>query len=139
MNPLKVFVYGTLKPEEVNYHLYCAGKVVEEKKAIAYGQLFNLPLGYPAMTLGNSQIHGYLLTFAHRGVLHLLDELEDYQEYRSPEENEYNRQQLAIYTLVGQSLGLAWVYLMTPQQVQHHSGILLPSGSWSGSINNCVL
>ncbi len=30
---LRVFVYGTLKPGEANYQKYCAGKVVEAKRA----------------------------------------------------------------------------------------------------------
>ncbi|NET53980.1 MAG: gamma-glutamylcyclotransferase, partial [Merismopedia sp. SIO2A8] len=42
----KVFVYGTLKPGEVNYDQYCASKVVEEIRAIAFGELFDLPIGY---------------------------------------------------------------------------------------------
>jgi gamma-glutamylcyclotransferase (GGCT)/AIG2-like uncharacterized protein YtfP len=75
LNNLNVFVYGTLKPEEVNYQRYCAGKVVEEKRAIAFGQLFDLPLGYPAMTLGESPVQGYLLTLADPTVLSILDEI----------------------------------------------------------------
>ncbi|NEP00331.1 MAG: gamma-glutamylcyclotransferase [Symploca sp. SIO2E9] len=127
----KVFVYGTLKPGEVNYEQYCASKVVEEIKAIAFGQLFNLPIGYPAMTLGYSIIEGFVLTFAEHGVLRLLDELEDYEPQRKPEENEYNRHLIETYSLEGKILGLAWVYLMRAEQVQLQGGVLLPSGFWS--------
>jgi Uncharacterized conserved protein len=131
---LKVFVYGTLKPGESNYQRYCAGKVVEEIEAIAFGQLFNLPLGYPAMTLGDNSVHGYLLTFAEPGMLTLLDELEDYDSHRMPEENEYNRQKIEAYHPRGQSLGLAWVYLMTFEQVERLEGVMVSSGSWIGDI-----
>ena len=105
---------------------------MEEKRAIACGQLYHLPpLGYPAMTLGESQVQGFLLTFAEPSILSYLDQLEDYDPNRRPEENEYNRQQIEIYDLAGQSLGLAWAYLMMPLQVQPLEGVLIPSGWWS--------
>ncbi|HEY9596954.1 MAG TPA: gamma-glutamylcyclotransferase [Cyanophyceae cyanobacterium] len=130
MNHVKVFVYGTLKPGEINYQRYCVGKVVEAQEAIAYGQLFDLSLGYPAMTLGENPVQGCLLTFADPAILSALDELEDYNPHRALEENEYYRQQIETYNLAGQSLGMAWVYLMTPEQVQHLDGVLITSGCW---------
>jgi gamma-glutamylcyclotransferase (GGCT)/AIG2-like uncharacterized protein YtfP len=87
------------------------------------------------MTLGESPVHGYLLTLADPTVLSILDGLEDYDPNRMAEENEYNRQQIEIYDLSGQPLGLAWVYLMTSKLVQRLGGILIPSGWWSSSIN----
>ena len=136
MNTLNVFVYGTLKPGEANYQRYCAGKVVEEQSAIAFGQLYDLPLGYPAMTHGESPVQGFLLTFADPSVLTALDELEDYNPNRLPQENEYERQQIEIYNLSAQSLGRAWVYLMTPDRVQRLGGVLLRSGWWSAYVNS---
>lgn len=131
LNTLKVFVYGTLKPGEANYQHYCEGKVVEEQSAIAFGQLYDLPLGYPAMTPGESPVRGFLLTFADPSVLTALDELEDYHANRLPQDNEYERQQIEIYNLSAQSLGRAWVYLMTSEQVQRLGGVLMRSGCWS--------
>lgn len=128
---LKVFVYGTLKPGEINYQRFCAGKVVEEKKAIAQGHLFALPFGYPAMTPGDAKVQGYLLTFADPEVLQALDLLEDYHQERSPEQNEYNRQLIATFNLSGELLETAWAYLMNPALVRRYGGIFLPSGSWS--------
>ena len=128
---LKVFVYGTLKPGEVNYNLYCAGKVVEAKKAIAFGELFDLPLGYPAMIPGKNPVQGFLLTFADPSMLRVLDALEDYDPYRVAAENEYNRQQIEIYDLTRETLGIAWAYLMTFEQVKHFQGSPIPSGCWS--------
>ncbi len=136
MDNLKIFVYGTLKPGETNYQRYCTGKVVEAKRAIAFGQLFDLPLGYPAMTIGDSPVQGFLLTFADPNVLSILDELEDYDPQRLPEENEYYRQEIDIYSPTDQALGLAWVYLMTSKQVQYLEGIPIPSGWWSGYVDN---
>lgn len=53
---VRVFVYGTLKPGEANYKRYCAGKVIDVKIALVQGKLFALPMGYPAMTLGDRQV-----------------------------------------------------------------------------------
>ncbi|MEW6499280.1 MAG: gamma-glutamylcyclotransferase [Cyanobacteriota bacterium] len=133
----KVFVYGTLKPGEFYYPRYCAGKVVEEKPAIAMGQLYHLPpLGYPAMIPGENQVQGFLLTLANAATLSHLDELEDYEPHRQPEDNEYNRYPIEIYDLMGKSLGMAWAYFMTLEKVQYYQGILISSGCWSGSVVN---
>lgn len=129
-NHIKVFVYGTLKPGESNYQRYCVGKVVQEQPAIAFGELFDLPVGYPAMTPGDTPIRGFLLTFADPTILSALDELEDYHPHRTPEENEYYRQQIEIYNQTKQSLGLAWVYLMNQERVKHLGGNPISSGWW---------
>jgi gamma-glutamylcyclotransferase (GGCT)/AIG2-like uncharacterized protein YtfP len=131
---LKVFVYGTLKPGEVNYSRYCAGKVVEAQKAYTYGKLFALPMGYPAMTKGNTRVYGYLLSFTDSNILSQLDQLEDYHPKRAAAENEYNRQKIEIYSLQGESLGEAWAYLMDINQVYQMGGVLQTDGWWSGYI-----
>lgn len=137
---LKVFVYGTLKPGEENYSKYCAGKVVKTLPAFAMGKLFALPQGYPAMTLGDSAVYGYLLSFGDYEVLNDLDELEDYQPSRQKSKNLYNRQQIEIFHLKDDvttlhqyrdSLGLAWAYLMEASLVYQFGGIP-QDGSWSG-------
>jgi gamma-glutamylcyclotransferase (GGCT)/AIG2-like uncharacterized protein YtfP len=133
--PFKVFVYGTLKPGEVNYDRYCAGKIIEATEAIAFGELFDLPLGYPAMTAGERPVRGYLLTFADPSLLASLDRLEDYDSKRLPEDNEYQRQPIDTFDLTGKPLGRAWTYLMSPQRVQHHNGVFLPSGVWRERLN----
>jgi gamma-glutamylcyclotransferase (GGCT)/AIG2-like uncharacterized protein YtfP len=132
---IKVFVYGTLKPGEANYQKYCAGKVVEATEAYTWGQLYNLSVGYPAMTEGNSKVKGVLLTFDNAAILKNLDELEDYDEMRSPELNEYYRKQIAIYCFSGEFLGQAWGYLMTLAKVKQLGGVIFPSESWTGFYN----
>lgn len=127
---IRIFVYGTLKPGHKNYRRYCLGKVVEEIKAIAFGQLFALSAGYPAMTLGDRQIQGFLLTFENPTILEHLDRLEGFDPKRPSLQNEYQRQEIEIYNPIGQPLGSAWVYLMTPKQVSQKGGLPLPSGSW---------
>ncbi|MEJ6481457.1 gamma-glutamylcyclotransferase [Nostoc punctiforme UO1] len=129
---VRVFVYGTLKPGEANYKKYCAGKVVDVKRAFVKGKLFALPMGYPAMTLGNSKVYGYLLSFPNPKILNELDVLENYQPFRQPAENLYNRQIIEVYEPQSLSLGWALVYLMALEQVEQLGGLLQPDGWWSG-------
>lgn len=137
LNIVNVFVYGTLKPGEANYQKYCADKVLTVQSAIAHGELFALPFNYPAMTLGNSIVQGFLLSFPSSAqlttsVLNELDWLEGYDPYSEDQNNEYNRQSIATYNLNFAPLTTAWAYLMTPEQVQACGGVCLPDGWWSG-------
>ena len=131
---LRVFVYGTLKPDEANYQKYCAGKVLDATPAIALGELFALPMGFPAMTLGDRPVYGYLLSFTNPEILMALDELEDYQPARDSSENLYYRQMIEIYDQHGRSLGCAWVYLMTKESVCQLEGVVLTDGCWNGKL-----
>ncbi|OYQ64360.1 hypothetical protein B9G53_12135 [Pseudanabaena sp. SR411] len=126
-----VFVYGTLKPNEANYAEYCAGKAITQQQAIAYGKLFALPMGYPAMTVGNAQVHGYLLSFPDASILESLDELEDYQSDRASHENLYNRRLIEVFDLQGEALGMAWAYFMELAQVTKFAGMAQHDGLWT--------
>jgi gamma-glutamylcyclotransferase (GGCT)/AIG2-like uncharacterized protein YtfP len=106
--------------------------MLSEKRAIALGQLFALPFGYPAMTPGKSLVQGFVLSFADSAILRHLDWLEDYHPHRPAAQNEYNRQLIETYNSAFASLGTAWVYLMAPEQVLSCNGILIPNGWWSG-------
>lgn len=128
---LRVFVYGTLKPGECNYDRYCAPHVVEVQEAMVYGQLFDLPLGYPAMTLGTFPVYGFVLSFVDRMVLNELDWLEDYDANRPAEQNEYIRVKVETFSLDHQSLGPVWVYLMQLERAKRSGGVFLPNGRWT--------
>ncbi|MBE9181375.1 gamma-glutamylcyclotransferase [Oculatella sp. LEGE 06141] len=129
---LQVFVYGTLKPGGIYYRHYCEAIVIDAHPAIAFGQLFDLPLGYPAMTTGDRPVYGFVLSFADWSILTALDHLEGYDPQRPAAENEYTRQLVEINDLDQQPLGMAWVYMMTVEQVTQLGGALVPSGNWSG-------
>jgi gamma-glutamylcyclotransferase (GGCT)/AIG2-like uncharacterized protein YtfP len=130
---LKVFVYGTLKPQEANYAEYCEGNTIESIEAYTFGCLYHLPtLGYPAMTEGKERVCGYLLTFEDATILDRLDLLETYSPDRNPAENEYQRRLMRVYNLNGASLGDVWAYFMTSAKVEELGGILVPSGCWRG-------
>ncbi|MGD1713163.1 gamma-glutamylcyclotransferase family protein [Hydrocoleum sp. CS-953] len=135
MSYFRVFVYGTLKPGEVNYLSYCAEYVVEFFPAVAKGLLYELPIGYPAMTGGESNVHGFVLSFRNPKVLLELDKLEDYHPERPPEENEYQRQKIPTFGLDGKYLWTVWSYLMLPEKVKLLGGKFLPSGCWTGKIS----
>jgi gamma-glutamylcyclotransferase (GGCT)/AIG2-like uncharacterized protein YtfP len=128
---LKVFVYGTLKPGEPYHQQYCAGKVIRAKQAIAYGELFALSVGYPAMTKGNNPIYGYLLEFPDHNILSALDELEDYHPSRQKSKNLYNREQVDIFDFQRKIQGKAWVYLMSKRRVDQLKGEPQADGWWS--------
>lgn len=133
---IRVFVYGTLKPEESNYERYCKGKVITAQRAIAFGQLFSLPMGYPAMVSGNQPVQGFVLSFSDPKILESLDRLEGYSPHNPQNQNEYDRQQIEIFDEANRTLGFAWVYLMNHQQVELLGGILLPSGTWYSRLLN---
>ena len=130
MSLLKVFVYGTLKPGESNYRRYCEGRVVDSYAAIAYGELFALTLGYPAMAEGRSIVHGVVLTFSDASILAELDRLEDFHPQRHPDENQYNREAIEIFNSDRLPLGTTWAYIMALDKIRSYGGILLPEGRW---------
>ena len=129
---LNVFVYGTLKPGEVNYQFYCQNKVRSHTPGYTRGNLYDLPLGYPGMTEGENKVQGVLLTFGDFGVLQDLDRLEGYQEQREVSLNEYYRQLVPVYSQKDEFLGKAYAYFMTATKVNYYGGTLLESGLWQG-------
>jgi gamma-glutamylcyclotransferase (GGCT)/AIG2-like uncharacterized protein YtfP len=139
---LSVFVYGTLKPGEANFDLYCSSKAISRHRAYIHGELYDFPrLGYPGVIHGRRQVNGYVLTFADAGILTALDELEDYHPDRQPAENDYTRELVITYTLEGIPSIPAWAYFMTSvgtaspleHRIQQWGGILLVDGWWEGS------
>ena len=134
---MKVFVYGTLKPGEINFERLFHSTEVVSTPAMITGKLYQIPFytekysrGYPAMTLGEGWVEGYLFEFENAEMLEQLDQLEGYQEGRSPEANDYQRQCLPIFTLEKECLTEAWVYVMTQEQLARAGGFSLNRSSW---------
>lgn len=135
----QMFVYGTLQPGEINYGV-CAEAVVEARPAIVRGHLYHLPMGYPALTLETQTVRGFLLTFANPGIVQRLDEFERHdpivlQRYVTSETSqqyEYERGLIQVFDLEGRSLGTAWSYLMTIEQIQKIGGIPVSAQQWNG-------
>jgi gamma-glutamylcyclotransferase (GGCT)/AIG2-like uncharacterized protein YtfP len=132
---VRLFVYGTLKPDELNrpdaneYQRSCRSHLIKSERAIAYGYLYHLPAGYPAMIPGRAVVQGSLLTFANPSILELLDEYEGYDP--NSLENDYDRRRIEVFDPEKISLGHAWAYFMQPQQVDRASGIPISNGIWN--------
>ncbi len=128
---IQVFVYGTLKPGEINYQLLCQDVVLANHRAIARGHLYYLPpLGYPGMTKANGWVEGALLVFPDESIFERLDPLEDYQAGREATANEYNRQIIDIFHPDQTPFTQAWAYFMSPAKIKFYQGIFLPAGIW---------
>lgn len=127
---LFLFVYGTLKPGEINHTRYCQAQGAAPQKAYCRGRLYALNLGYPALSFGQDRVWGYLLQFLDSSALTKIDQLEDYEPNRSPSANEYQRCLMPIYDPGDRLLETAWVYRMAPQRIRHYQGQYLPSGAW---------
>lgn len=136
---VNVFVYGTLKPNEIN-HFVCADYVEECHPAIAHGLLYYLPFGYPAMIPTEAGlVQGYVLVFTNPRVLSVLDNFEqhDPEKFRvyAPGQilaaNQYQRKLLQTYTPDHEPAWLAWSYVMTAEQIFCLNGIAAPNGCWS--------
>ena len=135
---IQIFVYGTLQPGEVNYWV-CADAVVASQAAIAIGQLYYLPFGYPALSPGIQTIRGFLLSFSDAAILQCLDEFERHdpialQKFVAsaiPHQYDYDRQSIEVFDLDRRSLGNAWVYRMTIEQIHKIGGIPLSIEQWN--------
>lgn len=127
---IRVFVYGTLKPGEVNYRHLCDGRIHRSLPAIAPGDLYDLPVGYPALTPGTGDVQGYVLEFDDEALLAALDDLEAYDPQRSPAENLYNRIEAAVVDAQRRPLGTVWLYQMTVELAQAMGGVKVEDGVW---------
>jgi gamma-glutamylcyclotransferase (GGCT)/AIG2-like uncharacterized protein YtfP len=143
IEPTAIFVYGTLQPGYPPYEIYCAPHHPQVESAIVYGQLYHLPLGYPALVLGGDRpVQGYRLSFADASILAILDDYEQHdpielqQTYpdldadRAGHTLAYDRQPIATFSPNGQPLGSSWVYSMITTQVQRLEGIRLTNRYW---------
>jgi gamma-glutamylcyclotransferase (GGCT)/AIG2-like uncharacterized protein YtfP len=131
MEYVSVFVYGTLKPGGANFDCYCGTEVASIYRAYIYGELYDLPsLGYPGVIRGTSKVAGFVLQFANPQILTALDVLEDYQPYRDPAANDYNREMVVAYTVDRAEPISAWAYFLNPDRVRQWGGVHLPDGWW---------
>lgn len=138
MGMIRVFVYGTLKPGAVN-HWVCARQVLASQPAIAFGRLYSLPFGYPALTPGDQPVQGFVLSFApDSDILPLLDAFEQhdpqvFQRFApgmAIHAYGYQRQQISVFNPQQQPIGQAWAYRMTTEQVERLGGVPIMSGQW---------
>lgn len=128
---LQVFVYGTLKPGGRYWPRFCEGKVSNLVAAKVRGQLFDLPVGYPALVAGGDDwAWGCVLSFRREADFAEVDRLEGFDPWGPPAENEYQRIKVETFTSEGEALGPVWTYVMDNAKVHRLGGARIEDGDW---------
>ncbi|MFE1173605.1 gamma-glutamylcyclotransferase family protein [Streptomyces sp. NPDC058773] len=134
---LPFFVYGTLRPGEVNYGPALRGRTVAEEPARIGGALLYDGPGYPYATAGpaGAVVHGALVRprdTDYDEVCALLDRLEGYVP--GDPRNHYERVPTEAVCADGRTVR-AWVYLAAGPLAARlrATGTPLPGGDWPAS------
>lgn len=132
--PLPFFVYGTLRPGEVNHDLFLRGRTASQEPArLPDAALYDGP-GYPyAVHRPGSAVVGELITATPGAYAELLAALDLLEEYRGPgsPRNVYDRLAREAQRPDGTAVR-AWVYLAAPPLAHRlaRSGTEIPGGDW---------
>lgn len=134
--PLPFFVYGTLRPGEVNHDLFLRGRTVAEEPASLQGVALYEGPGYPyAVDRPGSVVVGELITAAPGAYGELLAALDVLEEYGGPGRpgNIYDRIAREALRADGTPVR-AWVYLASPLLARdlRESGTQIAGGDWLG-------
>ncbi|MGW7314666.1 gamma-glutamylcyclotransferase family protein [Streptomyces sp. NPDC054854] len=133
---LPFFVYGTLRPGEVNHDLFLRGRTAAEEPAVLPDAVLYEGPGYPyAADRPGSAIAGELITAlpdAYGELLAALDLLEEYEGPGRPG-NLYDRVAREAVRPDGVRVR-AWVYLATAPLARRlaDSGTEIRGGDWHG-------
>lgn len=122
-----VFVYGTLKQGQGNYHIACQAGQHTVTPAILDGHQLHDLGPFPAVVRGEGTVHGQLLDYGEgiNQALKGLDMLEGFRGEGHPA-NLYNRVQATVISLGGKPVS-CWVYVYArPLARPRH----LPAGHW---------
>ncbi|MEU9715742.1 gamma-glutamylcyclotransferase family protein [Streptomyces sp. NPDC047976] len=131
---LPFFVYGTLRPGEVNHDLFLKGRTAAEESArLPDAALYEGP-GYPyAVDRPGSAIAGELITAAPGEYAQLLVALDLLEEYVGPGRpgNVYDRVAREAVRPDGSRVR-AWVYLAAAPLARRlaQTGTEIPGGDW---------
>ncbi|MFC4504869.1 MULTISPECIES: gamma-glutamylcyclotransferase family protein [Streptomyces] len=112
---LPFFVYGTLRPGEVNHDLFLLGRTLNEEPALFPGAVLYDGPGYPyALEEPAGRVAGELVTARPEAYAGLLTELDRLEEYRPGDpRNLYER--VVREVMVGNGdRRAAWVYVAAP-------------------------
>ncbi|MGW7102312.1 gamma-glutamylcyclotransferase family protein [Streptomyces sp. NPDC054838] len=132
---LPFFVYGTLRPGQVNHGLFLRGRTAAEEPALLPDTALYEGPGYPyAVARPGPGTHGELITpapGAHAELLTALDLLEEYHGPGRPG-NVYDRVARQALRRPDGTPVLAWVYLAAPALARAlaRSGTEIPGGDW---------
>ncbi|AEB11472.1 gamma-glutamylcyclotransferase family protein [Marinithermus hydrothermalis] len=128
MEPVGVFVYGTLRVGERNFPVARqAGWVASEPAVLEGFVLYDLPYGYPAIVRGAGRVYGEVQYYRDLArALERLDVLEDVGA-------EYLRVRVEVQVR-GERVG-AWAYVYPNlEAVRAAGGRRVPSGRWTGGL-----
>lgn len=125
-----VFVYGTLKPGQDNYDCFCRDKFSKQVSGYVNGDIYDLPLGFPAMVESTNLVKGYLLQFKDQKSLDEIDILEGYDPGLPAEKNLYYKKRVEVLDENRQPISLAWTYFMLVDRVLELGGKKIAGGEW---------
>ncbi len=125
---LPLFVYGTLRPGEANFHHYLQHRTSKIQAARVRGRLYWIPRGnYPYLTEGEDQVFGEVVWVKPEvwtSVLKAIDRLEEYDP--DDEASSWYLRRIVVTRLTDNSTLRCWTYLWNrPRQ-----GTLIMSGDW---------
>ena len=133
MSGCRVFVYGTLKPGYGNWERLLRGRVRPPAAAKVTGELFHLPVGYPAAVSGEGWVHGYLVQVPDGELLRAIDRLEGYDPSRPAGHQHYRRLSVPCFSRQGAPLGRVFAYVMDRERALALGGEPVPDGIWQGA------
>ena len=143
---LPFFVYGTLRPGEVNHDAFLRGRTLREEPARLAGAVLYDGPGYPyvveepgrheisgATGAAGATVVGELVTALPAAYAPLLAELDRLEEYRPGDpRNLYERVERAVLRESGSAPVRAWVYVAAPAVAARlrARGKLIEGGDW---------
>ncbi|WP_327314907.1 gamma-glutamylcyclotransferase family protein [Streptomyces sp. NBC_01235] len=137
---LPFFVYGTLRPGEVNHDLFLHGRTLREEPARLAGAVLYDGPGHPYAVeepgrheLPGATVVGELVTALPAAYARLLADLDRLEEYRPGDpRNLYERVERTVLRADGSPPVRAWVYVAAPAVAARlrGRGKLIEGGDW---------
>jgi gamma-glutamylcyclotransferase (GGCT)/AIG2-like uncharacterized protein YtfP len=131
---LPFFVYGTLRPGEINHDLFLRGRTLREEPARLRGAVLYDGPGYPyAVEEPDGVVAGELVTALPHAYRELLAELDRLEEYTPGDpRNLYERVARDVVAGDGATAVRAWVYVAAPAVAARlrARGTLVEGGDW---------
>ncbi|MFD5404879.1 gamma-glutamylcyclotransferase family protein [Streptomyces griseorubiginosus] len=132
---LPFFVYGTLRPGEVNHDLFLRGRVRSEEPGRLPGALLYDGPGYPYVVEEphGGPVRGELVAAEPEEYDELLTALDELEEYRPGDpRNLYERVAREVVRVADRTAVRAWVYVAAPSVAVRlrARGDLIASGDW---------
>ncbi|MEU4007816.1 gamma-glutamylcyclotransferase family protein [Streptomyces pseudogriseolus] len=134
---LPFFVYGTLRPGEVNHDRFLRGRTAHEEPGLLRGAVLYEGPGYPyAVEAPEGEVRGELVTArteSYEELLALLDRLEEYVP--GDPRNLYDRVERTVVREADGTAVRAWVYVAAPAVAARlrARGTRVEGGEWRGA------